>query len=737
MFSLLRRAIPLALFAVTGAVQPATAQTLSQNNAIVPSKVTSTKLSSYALSQIAALQAEKAALTPVQQKIESNLLRASFQALPAVQPRALNANTIRLVNSVGISRKAQPDANGMVLVDIKGTVSTSLLAQIKAAGGVVQGSWPNYGAIRATLPVTQLQTIAGMSSVLSIRPASQAHLVRSRETPLSGQGFDLSDPSAPIHAGPKPLVPGLPELSALPALTAAERRERIRAALPALLARVHAAQVAQNHRDSNTSDAKFSLSALAGGLVNTADPEGDLAQRAALARSTFHVTGAGIRIGVLSDSVDGLASEQRRGSLGPVTVLPSQSGVPGTGEGTAMLEIVHRIAPNAQLYFATAFISEASFASNIIALQQAGCNVIVDDVAYGDEPPFQDGIIAQAVDTVSAAGAYYFSSAGNNYNIDQFGTSANWEGNFVDSGKSVLGFDGVLAFDSAGDNLDQVFTADAAPDQVAILFWADPQSTAFSGATDDYDLYVTDPTGSKVIFSSIDPHTGLPGEDPIQACDADQDDLIFVVKNRGNAVDLHLDVTSDGAAILNIATPGGTFGHNSAASCYGTAAADALVPYSHNRTFQPSDVTEVYSSDGPRRIIFNADGTEITPGNRTSTGGILRQKPVLASSDDISDFFNPFQGTSAAAPHAAAIAGLVLSANPSLKTQPDQMFTLLTSSCIPIDNPTDATAYYSDGTPVAFFDPLPNRDTGYGLLDAYMAVQNAVALTKTPASLKK
>src|SRR5262249_11201691 len=55
----------------------------------------------------------------------------------------------------------------------------------------------------------------------------------------------------------------------------------------------------------------------------------------------------------------------------------------------------------------------ASFANNIIALKNAGCKIIVDDVVYFDEPFFQDGIVAQAVDTVKAAGVAYFSSAGN------------------------------------------------------------------------------------------------------------------------------------------------------------------------------------------------------------------------------------------------------------------------------------------------------------------------------------
>ena len=84
-----------------------------------------------------------------------------------------------------------------------------------------------------------------------------------------------------------------------------------------------------------------------------------------------------------------------------------------------MLQIVHDVAPGAQLFFATADVSEAGFAANILALRDApyNCDIIIDDVFYFDEPVFQDGIVAQAVNTVTAAGALYFSSAGNEGNL--------------------------------------------------------------------------------------------------------------------------------------------------------------------------------------------------------------------------------------------------------------------------------------------------------------------------------
>ena len=142
------------------------------------------------------------------------------------------------------------------------------------------------------------------------------------------------------------------------------------------------------------------------------------------------MTGIGVKVCVLSDGVDSLAASQAaRRAARDVDVLPGQEG--DGDEGTAMLEIVHDLAPGAELGFATAFTSDAEFADNIRALRfEAGCDVIVDDVLYFNESPFQDGPIAQSVNAVTADGALYFSSAGNEGNTLD-GTSGNYEGDFV------------------------------------------------------------------------------------------------------------------------------------------------------------------------------------------------------------------------------------------------------------------------------------------------------------------
>ena len=138
----------------------------------------------------------------------------------------------------------------------------------------------------------------------------------------------------------------------------------------------------------------------------------------ALDDSGLSVNGSGIKVGVLSDSFNdlgGAAADEADGALpqaSDIQVLKDLSSG-GTDEGRAMMQIIHDIAPGADLAFYTAFDSEQDFANGILALAAAGSKVIVDDVSYFDEPFFQNGIVAQAIQTVEAAGVTYVTAAGN------------------------------------------------------------------------------------------------------------------------------------------------------------------------------------------------------------------------------------------------------------------------------------------------------------------------------------
>jgi hypothetical protein len=345
--------------------------------------------------QIAALHSEKTSRTETQRKIDSNLLYG-----------------LRITSGLGgLPSSLQVDlpmtADGRVLLDVRADVSAALLSELRALGAGIVESHAGYRHVAVRAPLAMVELIAAIPEVAFVTPelgwltstgAASVRMVRVGE-----QRHDL-DAAASGAAG------------------ASRVRDRLSAAL-------------RHFRGGQN------------GFLANAGPvtsQGDATHRASEARAAFGVDGTGVKIGVLSDGVNSLAASQAAGELGAVTVLAGQAG--SGDEGTAMLEIVHDLAPGAQLYFATAVPaggSIAGFAQNIRALRTAGCDIIVDDVGYFVESPFQDGqsgssqfnsgVVAQAVKDVAASGALYFSAAANSGRADA-ATSGTWEGDFADGG---------------------------------------------------------------------------------------------------------------------------------------------------------------------------------------------------------------------------------------------------------------------------------------------------------------
>src|SRR6266403_5118627 len=401
-------------------------------------------------------------------------------------------------------------------------------------------------------------------------------------------------------------------------------------------------------------------------------------------------------IGVLSDGASSLTASQALGDLpSDVTVLPGQVG--GGDEGTAMMEIVHDLAPGAKLYFATAFSGVASFAQNIKDLRAAGCDIIIDDVFYFDENPFVDGqngavaspsnggVILQAVNDVTAAGALYFSSAGNEGNLDD-GSAGAYESDFVNGGSLGLLAGGTVHL--FGTNQYDRISANGG--NYVMLFWSDP----LGASANDYDLFVLNPAGTAVLEASTNVQDGT--QDPLEflspAYNVSNNRLVVFKHTGAQNRYFHLNTFRGGLAL---ASAGETHGHSHAALAYSVAATPALGAWSnltpngpYPNPFTVANQIELFSSDGPRRLFYHADGTPFTPGDVSSSGGIVRQKPDITAADGVSvtgvgGFGSPFYGTSAAAPHAGAIAALVKSAAPLIST--GEMRTLLSASAIDIE----------------------------------------------------
>lgn len=370
--------------------------------------------------------------------------------------------------------------------------------------------------------------------------------------------------------------------------------------------------------------------------VGSVTTEGDAILRANALRARGF-DGSGVKVGVISDGANNRADAAATGDL------PSSLTVFGTcdpavtdstcNEGTAMLEIVHDLAPGAELGFG-AVLTTLEFIQRVDELTNTfGADVIVDDVSFFGEPYFEDGPVARAVARAVASGVVYVPAAGN-------AAETHYQARYVDSG------DGFSSHDFGGGDTTLPI-AGPFGEVVVFLQW----SNAFGMAGDNYDLCLIDAAGTTTITCSLDPQDG--NDDPIEilvlncsnpdGCTGN----IQIRRFSGNAQELEMFFSNTRPTQFNVSADS-IFGHRAVPGVLATAAIDASDP-GHN------DI-ETFSSRGPATIFFPAPET--------------RQKPDVAAVNGVAvtgvgGFESPFFGTSAAAPHAAGVAALLKSALPT------------------------------------------------------------------------
>jgi len=152
-----------------------------------------------------------------------------------------------------------------------------------------------------------------------------------------------------------------------------------------------------------------------------------------VARAEFGVDGSGVKVGIISNTFSALSSPANDvvqqniadgllpgpgnpcGYTTPVTIVvddPPPS--PGDDdEGRAMAQMVHGVAPGAELFWASAGPELSGFGYAISELQKAGVDIIVDDLILAAEPFFQESTLSQQIAQARAAGITYLSAAGN------------------------------------------------------------------------------------------------------------------------------------------------------------------------------------------------------------------------------------------------------------------------------------------------------------------------------------
>jgi hypothetical protein len=613
--------------------------------------------------QIMALMREKESRTPAQRKVDSQLLYSIKSS----------RNELAVMGVEKLETGVKVDEKNRTVVDIICNDLKGALARIEKTRAVVLKAVIN--TIRAEVPMGEIETIAAWPEVRFIWPK--------QEMVTMGAGSQV-----------------------------AYRREGLRRQLASVLPRF-----ATKQRSDDLQTAA---------IGQIAASEGERAHGVDQARRTYGANGNGVKIGVISNGVNQWEQLRFAQELpDDVTVLQDGQSILGElavlNEGAAMLEIIHDLAPGAKLFFAgiDGLAGIAGFAQAIRDLRAAGCDIIVDDIRYIIESPFHDGqapnvasltnaaLVTQAVNEVTADGALYFSAAGNFGNLND-GTSSVYEHDFVDGGTLPLIPGGTVHAFSPGVTSNQ---RTAIGGGTVFLWWSDP----LGGSANDYDLYLLDSTGSRVVAVSNNIQDGI--QDPVEAATSSITGARIVILKKTGAQDRFLHLQSIEGKMA-FSTAGEITGHPMAANAYAVAATPAARAFRaapnptgpYPNLFNSSNQSELFTSDGPRRIFYKADGTPYTLGDVSGTGGILRQKPDITAADGVScatPGFAQFFGTSAAAPHAAAIAALIKSAAPGIT--PAQMRTALIASAIDIEAPG------------------VDRDTGAGIIMALEALRAAGA----------
>ncbi len=355
----------------------------------------------------------------------------------------------------------------------------------------------------------------------------------------------------------------------------------------------------------------------------------------------FHAVGnrgSGVKIAVIDLGFGGLSTAQAQGDLPSSVITRDFTGTgiaTGISHGTAVAQIVHDVAPDAQLYLIK-IANEVDLDNAVSYCISEGVHVINHSLGWFNTN-FYDGTgtIAAIARRATSAGILWVQAAGNS-------AQKHYGGTFTDTNAD------------GWHDTDVTFTATAGQQIILYLTWDSWPATA-----DDYDLYLYGPTGALVASSTA---TQAGTEQPTEriTTTAASSGTYRVRIQRASGAARRLSLFS----ILQEVSP---------------VVSASSIPAPGNA----AEVLTVGAIDWP-----NYATGPIAPYSSRGPTGDGRQKPDLAAPANVTtgvSFYNPFPGTSAAAPHVAGVAALLKAENPGLDRA--SLTSRILSFCVAMGDP--------------------------------------------------